>query len=193
MKPRQLNKEDIQFLLDLQFQMNTQDTVSQASPRFWVVREEWKEWGIDSDYADNCCICDEDGNEYGGNTLEDVFKNLLEDYEIEEMYESVIYEKSHIELQCSDEVIFLCDLDDIVDFMKSKWGDLSVCYFKETKRIVPNTMFLTLKECEEHIERNHYHYNNGRPYAMTAWRSPQVAKLYEILENVVWEDGIKEE
>lgn len=191
MKPRQLTKKDIQFLLDLQFQMNTQDTVSQASPRFWVVREDWKEWGIDSSCADDCCICDEDGNEYYSETLEGTIKLLLEDYEIGK-YE--VLSNGGLEIYEDDYTHDIYSLEDIVSYIDEKFNEeLNVCYFKETKRIVPNTMFLTLKECEDHIERNHYHYNNGKPYAMTAWRSPQVAKLYEILENVVWEDGIKEE
>jgi hypothetical protein len=45
-------------------------------------------------------------------------------------------------------------------------------------------MFLTKRECKEHIERNHYHYNDTvHTYAMTAWRSPQVEKLIKILQT----------
>lgn len=56
-----------------------------------------------------------------------------------------------------------------------------------------NTFFLTLRECKEHIQRNHYHYNKTvHSYAMTAWRSPQVEKLYEILENVDFSKLMKE-
>ena len=60
--------------------------------------------------------------------------------------------------------------------------------YKEEYQIVENTFFLTLKECKEHIEANHYHYNKPRPYAMTAWRSPQVEKLYEILAETDWSE-----
>lgn len=37
---------------------------------------------------------------------------------------------------------------------------------------------------EEHIKRNDYHYLDAHPFAMTAWRSPQVAQLYKILHEV---------
>lgn len=33
-----INKEDIEFLKELQNEMLTQDTICQADPRFWVVQ-----------------------------------------------------------------------------------------------------------------------------------------------------------
>lgn len=56
----------------------------------------------------------------------------------------------------------------------------------ETKEecIAENTMFLTLREAQEHIQRNGYHYIDPHTYGMTAWRSPQVERLYEILHEV---------
>ena len=53
-------------------------------------------------------------------------------------------------------------------------------------RIAKDTMFLTLRECKEHIARNSYHYTDPHPYAMTAWRSPQVERLWKILQEVDW-------
>ena len=49
-----LTKEDLDFLIDLQHEMLTQDTVSQAAPRFWVVagtRKEYRgrEYGCDGE------------------------------------------------------------------------------------------------------------------------------------------------
>ena len=57
------------------------------------------------------------------------------------------------------------------------------------QEIDENTMFLTLRECKEHIEANSYHYNKPHPYAMTAWRSPQVERLYKILQNTNWNES----
>lgn len=77
------------------------------------------------------------------------------------------------------------DLNKLLEFVNENFGiGLYTCNYLDTYEIVPDTMFLTLRECEEHIKRNHYHYRQPHPYAMTAWRSPQVEKLYEILENV---------
>ncbi len=37
--------------------------------------------------------------------------------------------------------------------------------------------------CKKHIDKNDYHYNKPHTYAMTAWRSPEVEKLFSILED----------
>lgn len=44
---------------------------------------------------------------------------------------------------------------------------------------------MTLRDCREHINRNAHHYSReAHPYAMTAWRSPQVERLWELLCEV---------
>ena len=49
-------------------------------------------------------------------------------------------------------------------------------------------MFLTNKSCKEHIRLNNYHYSSdAHSYAMTAWRSPEVEKLFKILQEVDWD------
>lgn len=180
---REINKKDIEFLSHLQHEINTQDTVSQADPRFWVVMETVREWGYNSDYADDCCICDSDGGEYHGETLEEMLNQFIENDGYDIKYESRDYGAIDI-----DDYGTLYSFEDICEYINATFdGDnLSVCYYKDVEKIVPDTMFLTKRECEEHIERNHYHYNKPHSYAMTAWRSPQVERLYEILHNVDW-------
>ncbi|MDU2111703.1 MAG: hypothetical protein E7E92_04200, partial [Clostridiales bacterium] len=68
--------------------------------------------------------------------------------------------------------------------------DIYLNNYKMEEFIVPNTMFLTLRECREHIEANKHHYNKPFAFGMSAWRSPQVTQLYDILLNTNW-DGIK--
>ena len=188
-KPRDLNREDVEFLNNLQFKMNTQDHVGQASPRFWTVIEKCKEWGMDREYADDCCICNDEGKEYHSETLAGTIKLLSEDYEIGN-YEVLL--NGTVEINTEDYTYDIWSLEEITRYIDEEFNEgLNVCYFKNSERVVPSTMFLTLEECQKHIEANHYHYNEGRPYAMTAWRSPEVAKLYEILENVVWEEQFK--
>lgn len=183
---REINKEDIEFLRNLQHEMNTQDTVGQRDPRFWVVMETIRKWGYDSDYVDDCCIVDNEGNEYHGETLEEVLESFIEDdFEINYERKDFVYIQGYG---------MITTLEDICEYMELEYNkdNLSVCYYKDVERIVPDTMFLTKRECEEHIKRNHYHYNKPHPYAMTAWRSPQVEKLYEVLQNIDW-NRLKEE
>ena len=59
---------------------------------------------------------------------------------------------------------------------------------REESFIVPNTMFLTKAECKKHIEKNAYHYTSkAHSYAMTAWRSPKVDRLLNILSTMHWD------
>lgn len=172
---REINEEDIKFLKNLQYEMNTQDTVCQADPRFWVVIETVRQWGYDPDYADHRCIVDLEGG-IVGETVKECLKSLDENYDIK--LDDLNITGDNIK-----------DLDDL-EYYLSKYTNgchnFNIGYYKDIERIVPNTMFLTKRECEEHIKRNHYHYNKPHTYAMTAWRSPQVERLYEILHNVDW-------
>ena len=135
-----LTEEQRKFLMDLQEELNTQDTFAQADPRFWAVLETFDEpcW---EDACDHYNLVDQDGNK-------------------------------------------LAELDSPLDDI----GKLMCVPVRRVERIAHNTMFLTVRECREHIERNHYHYRNPHPYAMTAWRSPQIEKLVEILQTVDWEN-----
>lgn len=133
-----LTDEQRTFLIELQEELNTQDTVCQADPRFWVVRERFEEscW---NEQADDYALVDDEGNTVG-----------------------------HI----GEEI---------------DAGQLTCVPVHKVDRNAPNTMFLTLRECKEHIQANDYHYRNPHPYAMTAWRSPQVEKLIEILQTADWD------
>ena len=55
--------------------------------------------------------------------------------------------------------------------------------------IVPNTMFLTLREAEGHLKANYYHYTTeAHTYGMHAWRSPEVAQLIKLLHTVDFDE-----
>ena len=155
-----LNKEDKQFLKELQHQMLTQDTVGQANPRFWVVRHKVRQYGIEDG-------CDIDGEEviYNYETIAGNLKELCEylrdnedDLEIE--YHEGTMEYVTIVKDDYEEDFY--DIKELLDYM--------------------------IEECKRHIEFNGYHYNEPHPYAMTAWRSPQVKRLYEILVNTNWDN-----
>ena len=147
-----MTDEQRQFLKDLQHELNTQDTVCQADPRFWVVTQ---------DVTMRCT--EDDGPDYYMMSVdgewEDAIRVETKDYDIAR------------------------DIADSIDKYAVELSPVRV-----ERRIASDTMFLTLRECEEHIKRNHYHYNNPLPYAITAWRSPQVERLIEILQTVDWDD-----
>lgn len=186
-----MKQEDKEFLKQLQHEMLTQDHVCQASPRFWVVMQTVRDYWVEDD-VDDICIYDT----YG---CERVFEGELDNPELVnwlkeefDIIEKIEYDNGYIEIVCEDESEYFIDsMSEIKDFLEYYDQDrYNVCYYKEREEIAQNTMFLTLRECKEHIERNHYHYNKPHFYAMTAWRSPQVSRLYEILENTDWEKEI---
>lgn len=134
---RNITVEDIDFLRDLQLELNTQDTCGNCDPRYFTVRDDITEptW---SEIAEFFVISGDEGEEIG-----------------------------RIERE--------------VDA-----GDLD-CVPAHTRTYVPeNTLFLTLRECEEHIKHNRHHYTNPRTYVQTAWRSPQFERLIKILQQVDW-------
>lgn len=181
-----MKEEDIKFLKELQNEMNTQDTHCQANPRFWVVMQEVREYGVDSDYGiDGTIITSCDDGELGinANDMEEVFNWLIEDFEIDcELADDFIYINNENE-------DILVDVDDVINYLKELGYDrYSVVNYRDREEIVQDTMFLTYKECKKHIERNSYHYNKPHPYAMTAWRSPQVERLYKVLQETNWDE-----
>lgn len=200
----EITKEEILFLKELQKEMNTQDTICQADPRFWVVAtDKYEDIGnIDScdgiqlyDYNNSEVICEYDIpsiinyiNEHYENELKDngiTFINVSEN-ECTVLLSIHDVEKNEIE---EDEEI-LHDTDDVFEFLQEK-GFLCNCellYYRYRHHKYPDTMFLTNKSCKEHIKANYYHYNSdAHSYAMTAWRSPEVEKLFKILQEVDWD------
>jgi len=134
---RKITVEDLDFLRDLQFELNAQDTCGNRDPRFWTVIDSIHEptWSENAEYY---LIVDDEGEEVG-----------RVNYEIDA-------------------------------------GDLDCVPMHERRAVVEDTLFLTLRECREHIERNRHHYKRPCTYAQTAWRSPQFERLVNILQQVDW-------
>jgi hypothetical protein len=180
-----MKQEDKEFLKQLQKEMLTQDTVCQANPRFWAVMQTIRDYWVD-DSIDGICIYDIRGceNVYEGEINENLANWLKEEFDFIEKIES---DDSSIELFHGMEDFYIDSIEEIKYFLNIHAPNkYSVCYYRDRDGIAENTMFLTLIECKEHIQKNGYHYKNPRSYAMTAWRSPQVSKLYEILEKTDW-------
>lgn len=181
-----MKKEDMEFLKSLQQEMLTQDTVCQADPRFWVVMQTVRDYWIEDD-TDGISIYDTYDAEVSFEGDLDIISDWL-NKKFPEL--KCTYDGYSLNIICEDETEYeISDIDEIRGFLKEYEGDrYSVCQYKDREEIVENTMFLTLRECKEHIERNGYHYNKPHTYAMTAYRSPQVERLYKILQNTNWEE-----
>lgn len=176
-----MNNETINFLKNLQNIMKTQDTDIQAKPRFWVVRD----YKFVASYegcgervsiilpSDNHAVPIEEYYDYiiENSSEEDYSLNLLEELKLE---------------------VNMGDYEGILEWCKRNDRD-DAFLFEEIEEafIAPNTFFITKEEAQNHIKANKHHYTNrAHTYAMTAWRSPVVEKLWDILENTNW-DKIK--
>jgi len=160
-----MEKENIEFLINLQKELQTQETDCQANPRFWVVAQ----------YEYEPCWQEQaDKTIYIGDEDDDVFDNLDELLDF-------LYENEYIENEPRENFKDIYDLE--------SFYDVTEVPVKRVHKIMQNTFFLTKRECQEHIKSNHYHYNDTvHTYAMTAWRSPQVEKLIKILTNFKFND-----
>lgn len=156
---------DIEFLRDLQLELNTQDDDSQAAPRFWTV----------GDYQ--CVECN-DGNEERYSVY---LPNAGESHEINYFLldnEELAYEalEAFKEIGCEDSAH---------EWILEYYDDGASLHPEKKKHFIrENTMFLTKSEAKQHIKSNHYHYTDeAHTYAMTAWRAPKVEKLLKILSE----------
>lgn len=190
-EPKRDLHKDLQFLVELQKELNTQDRDSQAHPRFWVLRDYKKEpvaEGFHDSYeiyypsvAEAFDLEKDMESKAEENGID--FDNLPDDTEgmhpkVEELVEAIESYQG-----------YRGDADLYVDWVKEyEDEDVYLVPVAEKSFLVPNTFFITKEEAKRHIEQNDYHYSSKvHTYAMTAWRSPKVEKLFDILYNIDWE------
>ena len=211
-----LTQEELDFLIELQHELNTQDTVCQADPRFWVVAGTQKTY-VGEEYSE--------GEELiGGESVlaydfEEAIKYFQEEViiaanEDSDEFEYILEEDStrslksyrflKIDKTCDkndedyiegDEILeeynYIDGIEELIEALSDCGiiddGEYTVGNYRNEHHIYPNTMFLTNRSCKKHIELNYYHYDDDvHSYAMTAWRSPEVEKLWDILQKVDW-------
>lgn len=192
-----MRKEDIEFLQALKNEMLTQDTVGQADPRFWVIMQQEQETWV-SDNTDGIFIydCCNENVLFEGDYLSDEFKKWFIEFVEDRTKEIIEIEEINFDLHFTFNNSCFCifDIKDLEIFINENCNtEVSIGYYRLKNVIKEDTLFLTKREAEEHLKRNSYHYNDtAHPFAMTAWRSPQVERLYKILQNTEWEKELKE-
>lgn len=185
-----LSNDDIKFLKELQKELNTEDNVGTATPRYWVIRQPERIYHLDEDEADYYVFIDEcDKYEL---TLEDL-KDKLE-FLCDDNLKSVEVKDGVLTFEYFDEYLeevekYKVDYDNyytdgrykILELLES---DVSVAYYKEVDATVDNCMFLTQIDAENHLRANDYHYHEkARTYCMCGWRSPRFERLINILSK----------
>lgn len=196
-KKRKITEQDAAFLMELQKRLNIQDDCEQAEPRFWVIKGSQKRFGIDDGYEDGFELIDND-------TMDTVAKNPDEAFGyIRDNVIPELSEKSGImfEISENEESLYLyhiskdgvCDFEgdftELIDYLKGYGYHFITANYELEERIYQDTMFITLNSAKNHLERNSYHYSSdAHPYAMTAWRSPEISQLWDILHCVNFDE-----
>lgn len=174
-----ITKDEIQFLIELQKELNTQDCYGQAEPKYWVIKDYDKVYGSDLNNPDGIAIFDSDG----GSTI---YEGSIPMFGISETITEIMetLEKDEYELSDEDKENIESSYDS--DSLISELEELgfSVCEYQ----IVPkeSNFFFTQKAAQDHLRMNDYHYTNeAHSYAHTVWRSKE-EKLWDILRKVDW-------
>lgn len=170
-----MTKEEREFLIDLQKELNEQEHDCQAAPRFWTVGDYHMVSCREENAEDYEVFLPEDAETY---KLSDLIQSCEDgDYDLSEDAKSEFENlKGAGEYEDPEEFMYW--------FKRYVYDDADLIPVKEEHFIRPNTMFLTKQEAKDHIEANYYHYSDrAHTYAMTAWRAPKVERLIEILEK----------
>ena len=189
-----LTQDDLVFLKELQHELNNQPTLATADPRFWVIRDYAYREATDGDDIEAVELF-EDGEgeviglgeavsraykdelDIGG---EECAKEWLEDNWLELDENGCIRARyTNMGISISKGVI--------KEYAEN--NALGCVFLTKMWAIVPDTMFLTLREAKEHLNANYYHYTReAHVYCMHAWRSPEVAQLIKLLHTVDFDE-----
>ena len=188
-----LSSDDIKFLKELQKELNTEDTVGTASPRYWVIRQPERIYHIDEDEANGFEFFDEQNrHELTLEDLKDKLEYLCDDnlksVEVKngvltfEYFEEWFGKSEEYEVDYDNYDIH--DKEGIYKILELLEFDVSIIYYKEIDVTVDNCMFLTQIDAENHLRANDYHYHEkARTYCMHGWRNPRFERLINILSK----------
>lgn len=192
---RPLTPNDIEFLKELQHELNVQDSMGNRAPRFWVIKESKKTYvGENNDY-EYVTITDEQNPESEIENLDELFDTIVE-IASDRSYPYLI-EKNHdgyiiITNTDTDSTDVICSITDetsgVLNDITGEYDRFKSNYIGNESRIVPDTLFLTHRACEEHLRKYGYNYSpDAHAYAMTADRRPEVERLMDLLQHIDFE------
>lgn len=197
---RPITTDDIEFLSKLQGTMRTQPDFGQASPRYWGIMDYRYRRAAPDETVDRLYLySDGSGKPMScGEVLDKLTAEMVElggeEYAAEWCDEQDldfyvdIDDRGRRTPHAQPRFGYL-DPDEVYDIWEAAGhaNDASEELICETRDafLVQGPIFITYEGCKAHIASNHYHYDkHAHPFAMTAWRAPEMARLWDILENV---------
>ena len=188
-----INKSEINFLINLQKELNTQTNDGNAQPIYWGILD-YKRY-----YNDNgtpiLCNASEQITLESNKDIADYIRDELNIY----VHEYNNYNITVIEILKSDETDkdiinqhlkndddkILFSMNDCLEFLQDYESEWELRYYEDVEYIVPNLVFLTRQSAEDYLKAKSYHHSDdAHTYAMTALYNPIVERLWEILREV---------
>lgn len=169
-----MKKEDIEFLRELQHELNTQENDGQASPRYWGIAETKRKPA--PDFCGDSYIFLGEGMPMTCKEFVDYLtdNDYLEGYE--EDWNDVDKEDTGNLVSFATHILNMSGIREV-------WMETEYPIINENSNV-----FLTKRACKKHIETNGYHYSNPHTYAMTAWRNPEFERVLNILQTMNIDD-----
>ena len=207
---RTFTPADRVFLQTLQKELNTQSSMGNADPVFWVLKGTQSVVVSDSTNADETLLTlPESENDYG--TLAEVREALQSRQPLYQLLQEnniqisevqftthtagkVKWDVLHMTLGQMDDnhkMAYRCRyMEDVWEALRDAGlsdDQIGLTYMKNIPYIYPNTLFLTHYDAQEHLRKYSYNYApDTHAYAMTAGRSPRVEQLLNIIRTVDW-------
>lgn len=174
-----------EWLQELQDKLlrDDRDNSVQAEPVFYGIMHSVQQLVPDG-YGDDIELYDINACETV--TLDELWDELEDDEkrEFAELKEKIIAETG-IDLDENGKP-YIEDRDAFAEYLSQGKG-YETYEYELQDRIAEDALFLTREAAEQHLALNGYHYKqNAHSYAMTAFRSPDVAKLWKLLRTIDW-------
>lgn len=164
MKTIEVSDEMYDKLIALATEMTTQDPRCTRMPHMFQIRTKKKRYDWDLN-GDNIIWLDSDF-----------------DVEIETKEEMIEYLNSQ-NIDIPEYFDDIWEDTDLEEFLDENCPELRKCSYNWEYEY--QNHFLTAKACKEHIEANHYHYNDPVDYLNHAWRNPEMELVSEFLCGLV--------
>ena len=199
-----IREEDLLFLQKLQHVMRTQDTCCQAAPRYWTIMDTEQVYNVTAFDADASYLT------YCGNivakSLDEIKKFILD------MRKDILKKEGYDELEITEitapirhlnvymadseyeEEMRIDDAEDAAVFLNDTFEseNYDVIYAKKVQKPAKGPLFMTKAAAEEYLQKYGYnHSKDAHPYAMTAYRSPEIERLWKIVEETSWKQEEK--
>jgi len=169
-----LKKEDIEFLKELQHELNTQTNDGNADPVYWGIMEKREVLSMSGDIMYFHITGDDDEYTY------DDFVQYITDKIIEADDKELLDEWNELDHDNYYDVSYMAEI-------------LNIDYYKveceETDYLSRETgCFLTKRAAQNYIDKCGYNHSKPRTYAMTAYRNYELERLLKILKETDFND-----